>query len=358
MDGYAVRSMDTQKVPCSLSVVGEIAAGKVQDFVVGKQEAASIMTGAVLPEGADAVVMVEKTELLPNSEVILHASVQSGENVAAQGSEVMKGEVVIQRGQLLGPAWIGVLAVFGRTAVEVQVAPTIGILPTGSEVVGVEDVPAAGQIRNSNAPMLAAQCRRLGLLSKELPVVGDDPKAIQLAIGAGLEQADILLLTGGVSMGKHDYVPQVLKEEGVETIFHKVAVKPGKPLLFGRRREKLVFGLPGNPVSSFVTFELFVRPTVCHWLGLEQVSLPKVGALTEAPFQNLSERDFYAPGEASSTESGLVVRPVQTRGSADLVAFSRANCLVILPAECGSIPPGAHVTALLLSDLIERGVSR
>jgi len=358
MDGYAVRSIDTLKVPCSLKVIGEIPAGKVQNFVVGQQEAASIMTGGALPEGADAVVMVEKTKLLANSEVILHASVQTGENVAAQGSEVTKGEVVIRRGQLIGPAQIGVLATFGRTTVQVQVAPSVGILPTGSEVVGVEDVPAAGQIRNSNAPMLVAQARRLGLLSKQLPVVGDDPEATQLAIRAGLEQADILLLTGGVSMGKHDYVPQVLKDEGVDIIFHKVAVKPGKPLLFGRLGEKLVFGLPGNPVSSFVTFELFVRPAVRRWLGLERESLPEVSALAEAPFRNRSKRVFYAPGLAVSTENGVVVCPIQTGGSADLIAFSRANCLVVLPAECGSVPAGARMRALLLEDLVEKGEPR
>ena len=235
----------------------------------------------------------------------------------------------------------------------VETAP--GIVCVG---VLVEDVPAAGQIRNSNAPMLVAQARRLGLLSKQLPVVGDDPEATQMAIRAGLEQADILLLTGGVSMGKHDYVPQVLKDEGVDIIFHKVAVKPGKPLLFGRLGEKLVFGLPGNPVSSFVTFELFVRPAVRRWLGLERESLPEVSALAEAPFRNRSKRVFYAPGLAVSTENGVVVCPIQTGGSADLIAFSRANCLVVLPAECGSVPAGARMRALLLEDLVEKGEPR
>ena len=355
MDGYAVRSCDTAKCPSSLQIVGEIPAGKLKNPAIRPKEAVAIMTGAPLPPGADAVVMIEKTERLSSSNVLLHASVRTGENVALKGSEVKSGDIVLKRGQPIGPAQIGVLATFGKTAVEVMAAPRVGILPTGSEVVEIAQSPAAGQIRNSNAPMLAAQSRRLGLVSKEFPVVRDEVAATRLAIQAGLQQVDVLILTGGVSMGRHDYVPQVLKEEGVEIIFHKVAIKPGKPVLFGRLDKQLIFGLPGNPVSSFVTFELFVRPTIRRWMGLENPFLPEVRACIEVPFKNRSGRTFYAPGLAASTGGGAVVSPVTTKGSADLVAFSRANCLVVLPARCGEIEAGKSVKILLLADLIQRG---
>jgi molybdopterin molybdotransferase len=314
-------------------------------------EAAAIMTGAALPKGADAVVMIEKTEALPDSKVLIHEGVKSGENVAPESSEVNKGDVVMRQGCLIGPAQIGVLATFGKTEVEVQVAPSVGIIPTGSEVVEVEAVPELGQIRNSNAPMLAAQCRRLGVPVRQLPIVGDDPRATGSAVGKGLEEVDILILTGGVSMGKHDYVPEILKDAGVKIVFHKVAVKPGKPVLFGQIAEKLVFGLPGNPVSSFVTFELFVRPAIRRWQGLKEEFLPEVMAVAATPFRNMSGRDFYAPGLASPGSKSLMVDAVRTRGSADLAAFSQANCLVKLPANCGQVKEGSLLKTLLLTGL-------
>jgi len=354
MDGYAVRSLDTAAAGSSLRVVAEIPAGRRKELSIGRNEAAAIMTGAPLPRGADAVVMVEKTERLSQSRVILHTAVELGENVAPQGSEVEVGDVVLERGQLLGPSQIGVLATFGISAVEVSAIPRVGILPTGSEIVEIEKVPKVGQIRNSNAPMLAAQSRRLGLPTWELPIARDDVGATRKAVQAALHKMDLVILTGGVSMGRHDYVPQVLKDEGVEIIFHKVSIKPGKPVLFGRFGEKLVFGLPGNPVSSLVTFELFVRPAVRRWAGLEEAFRPEVSAVAEAPFKNLSTRDFYAPGLAVSTDRGMAVGPVSTGGSADLVAFSRANCLVRLPAGSGIVEAGQRVRVLLLEEWVEK----
>jgi len=354
MDGYAVRSCDTGAAGSSLRVVGEIPAGKKKDLTVGQQEAAAIMTGAPMPRGADAVVMVEKTERPSQSSVLLNTAIRAGENVAPRGSEVKSGDVVLERGQLIGPSQIGVLATFGISAVKVSATPRVGILPTGSEIIAIEEVPELGQIRNSNAPMLAAQSRRLGLSTREFPIAKDDVFATRLAIQAALEQVDLVILTGGVSMGRHDYVPQVLQDEGVEIIFHKVSIKPGKPVLFGRLGEKLVFGLPGNPVSSLVTFELFVRPAIRRWMGLEEAFRPEVSACAEAPFKNLSKREFYAPGLAASTDRGVVVGPVSTGGSADLVAFSRANCLVRLPAQSGIVEAGRQVKVLLLEDWVEK----
>jgi molybdopterin molybdotransferase len=348
MDGYAVRSGDMMSAANTARVVGEVLAGELPDFSLGLNEAASIMTGAPLPSGADAVVMVEKAERLDNSKVILYASAQSGENVAFRASEVACGDVVLNRGQLIEAAQIGVLAMFGKTEVEVTESPQIGILPTGSEIVEVSENPGIGQIRNSNAPMLTAQSQQLGLMPIVYPVITDDIDTTRSALEAGLEQVDLLVLTGGVSMGKHDYVPQVLQSMGVDLIFHKVAIKPGKPILFGRRGERLVFGLPGNPVSSFVTFELFVRPAIRHWMGHKSPFHVEVEACLERAVCNEGDRDFFAPGKAAFAQDGIAIDPVETKGSADLVAFSRANSLIHLGACCGELAAGTLVKILLL----------
>lgn len=351
MDGYAVRSEDVIQPPVTLRIVGEIPAGCPPDFKLGPGQTASIMTGAPLPPGADAVVKVENSELLPDSRVLLLAGTGPGENVAVTGCEVSSGDTVIESRTLLGPAQIGVLAIFGKAEVEVLDAPQVGILPTGSEVIEITESPGIGQIRNSNAAMLGAQSRRLGLSPTEYSIVGDDVDATRLAIRSGLEEVDLLVLTGGVSMGRHDYVPEVLKKEGVETVFHKVAIKPGKPVLFGRRGEQLVFGLPGNPVSAFVTFELFVRPAVLGWMGWERPFPVEVRGRLGMAMRNLSVRDFYAPGRALFRGEGIEVSPVKTKGSADLVAFSQANCLIMVPARCGELGAGCSVKVLLLGDL-------
>jgi molybdopterin molybdotransferase len=198
--------------------------------------------------------------------------------------------------------------------------------------------------------MLVAQSRRLGLKAIQYPGVGDDVDATRSAIQDALKKVDMLVLTGGVSMGKHDYVPKVLKDEGFEIIFHKVAVKPGKPVLFGRRGDQLVFGLPGNPVSSFVTFELFVRPAVCRWMGRKELFLTEAQARLEAPMKHRSGRDLFAPGRTRFSPNGILVEPIKTKGSADLVAFSQANSLIVLPAECKELETGRSVTILLLDE--------
>lgn len=354
MDGYAIRSSDAAKAGSALDLVGEVSAGRVGDFVLAGGEAAAIMTGAPLPSGADAVVMVEKTRRSADSKVCLQTAVRTGENVALRGSEVKHGEIVVSRGQVIGPAQLGVLAMFGRTDVEVLKPPRVGILPTGSEVIEIAGTPAMGQIRNANGPMLAGQSRRLGLQAKELSIVGDDVGALRLAVQDALEGLDILILTGGVSMGKHDYVPQVLREVGVRVIFHKLAIKPGKPVLCGRVGEKLVFGLPGNPVSSFVTYELLVRPAILRWMGFDSVFLPGVTASLVTGFEHRSRRAFYVPGLVSVRKEGLVVRPIRTAGSADLVAFSRSNCLIALPEMCQHVDAGTSVKVLLFGELNDK----
>ena len=258
VDGFAVRSQDVTRAPVKLRIAGVVAAGDSSQSHIRDGQAVQIMTGAPIPPGADAVQMVEKTHRASKLEVELLESVTPGENLEIKGSQARAGEAVLARGRLVGAAEIGVLAICGQAEVEVYAIPRVALIPTGDELVEVEQRPKLGQIRNSNAYALWAQCQRLGLDAAVFPPVPDDPEQIRENIREALKY-DLAIFTGGVSMGERDYVPRLMAEAGVVNFFHKVAIKPGKPILAGKKGDHMVFGLPGNPVSAFVTFELFVR---------------------------------------------------------------------------------------------------
>jgi molybdenum cofactor synthesis domain-containing protein len=357
MDGYAVRSQDTAAAPVRLRVAGEITAGQEHRLRLGQGEVIAITTGSPMPEGGDAVQIVENSERLSPSEVLLLGSVVEGENVSAQGDETKKGEIVLAQGQLVGPSQTGVLASFGKSAVEVFAAPRVSLIPTGNEIVDVGNTRSFGQIYNSNAHMLAAQCRRLGVSVEILPLAVDDVGSIRKRLNEGLSRADIVVLTGGVSVGQRDYVPRVLAEEGVEILFHGVAIKPGKPVLLARKDQNLIFGLPGNPVSSFVTLELFVRPAIRRWMGYDGAFLPLIRASLEGRIERRPGRTFFAAGAVRSVEDELRVRPVKTKGSADLTAFSRANSLIVMPAQRSLLAEGERVEVVLLEAFFQEGTT-
>lgn len=347
MDGYALRSEDVGRAPVALRVVGRVAAGQVAPMRLQAGQAVQIMTGAMLPEGADAVQRIERTETAGRDEVRILEPVRPGENMAPRGQEVRKGQTVLEPGRPLGPAELGVLAAVGKEFVQVYEAPRVAVIPTGDEIVEVGVTPGPGQIRNSNGPMLRAQCRALGLDAGVLPAVPDDPGLLREALRRGF-QRELILLSGGVSMGEHDYVPRVLAEEGVEVVFHKAAIKPGKPILMGRRNDRLIFGLPGNPVSSFVTFELFVRPAVRRWMGFSRLSLRNVSGRLLRDVRHRPGRQFFKPARSRWTERGLEVEPLETTGSADLVGFSRANSLLVVDAAAEFLAADSTVQVLLL----------
>ena len=349
MDGYAVRSEDASSAPVQLKVVGIVAAGSASLPTVGEGEAVQIMTGAPIPPGADAVQMVEKTRAVDGSLVELTEAVSPGQNVSFRGTEVKDGDVVLPAGRPIRPADIGVLATFGRTEVEVLKAPTAVIVSTGDELVGVDQEPSFGQIRNSNGPMLWALCEELGVEAEVFPAVRDNRKEISEAIEKALE-SDLVLLSGGVSMGEYDYVYRVLGERGVDSIFHKVAVKPGKPIYVGKKGASMVFGLPGNPVSAFVTFQLFVRPSVRQWMGHDSGSLPQIEATLSKNVKQKPGRTFFKPARALWRAGRFEVEPVETKGSADLAGFSSANALIIMEADRTLLPQGSRVPVLLLGD--------
>ncbi len=335
MDGYALRAGDCASIPLVLRVIEEIAAGKVPTKGINSGEAARIMTGAPVPDGADSVVMIEKTETVATDEVRILEAVKPNQNILTRGAEMKAGEVVLQPGCVLGPQELGLLAAVGRCSVMMYPRARVAVLATGDEIVEPSQKPGPGQIRNSNGPMLLGQVARAGGVPQYLGIARDDIESLRSLIGRGLEQAEVLILSGGVSAGKFDLVPGVLQEMGVTSHFHKVSLKPGKPLFFGTRGSQLVFGLPGNPVGSYVCFELFIRPALHKLAGHEQPG-PYVTAMPIATrFRSQSDRPTYWPARIEQTNDGMRVRALPWFGSADLRALHSANALLV-------IPPGLH----------------
>lgn len=337
MDGYAVRAADLPGGAGELDIIEEVTAGRTPRHAVGPGQATRIMTGAPVPAGADAVIMVEQTETLGAERVrVRDAKVAPGVNVLPRGREMRTGEVVLRAGTRLRPQEIGLLATVGRASVRVHHAPTVGVLATGDELVEPDHQPGPGQIRNSNALMLRAQVYRAGGVAQYLGIARDTPQSLRDLIRLGLEQ-DVLLLTGGVSAGTLDLVPGILAELGVQALFHQVRMKPGKPVLFGIKPRaesdvppRLVFGLPGNPVSALVCFELFVRPALRGLMALEPGPTLVQAALT-ADFASRNTRPTYHPARLSSTGAPWQVEPVPWFGSPDLRGVCPANAFVVLP---------------------------
>jgi molybdopterin molybdotransferase len=331
MDGYAVRAADLTEGRATLAVVEEVMAGATPSKSVGSGQATRIMTGAPIPEGADAVVMIERTRLLDNLHVEIEEQARPGQNIQCRGQEMHRYQTVLTAGAVLGPQEIGVLATVGRTSVKAYSRPRVGVLVTGDELVEGDLVPGPGQIRNSNGPMLAAQVNRAGAIPRILGIARDHVEHLRARIAEGLG-SPILVLSGGVSAGKLDLVPGVLQELNVLPRFHKVKLKPGKPVFFGTHERGLVFGLPGNPVSALVCFELFVRPAIRRLAGHADPGPFPVRAILAEDFPHRSDRPTYHPAWLEDGETGRKVRAVSWFGSPDLRSLTRANCFVVLPA--------------------------
>jgi molybdopterin molybdotransferase len=336
MDGYAVRSADAGP----LAVVEEIPAGTVPSRDVTAGTCSKIMTGAPLPAGADAVQQVEKTQR-EGDRVTLLDPVRPGQNVSPRGSDVRRGERVLGPGRRLRAAEIGVLAAIGKSRVRVFTKPRCAVLATGDELVPPETRPGPGQIRNSNTSQIAAQVRDLGLECDDLGIVRDDADAIRAAIREGLRR-DVLLLSGGVSAGDWDLVLPALEAEGVKVAMHKVRIKPGKPFCFAPR----VFGLPGNPVSSFVIFEVFVRPYLGRLMGID-LSRTRIQARLESGSAKPIDRVQFLPADVQYVECIYQARLLPWKGSADLFTVTKANGFVVVPIQT-SVGPGASVECMLL----------
>ena len=343
-DGFAVRAEDVAAPPVELHSRGETRAGGHFTGTVGAGECVSIMTGAPLPAGADAVVMVEYTES-QGDKVKIQGPVRFGENIVPQGSEAGAGANVLPRGRRLGAGELGLLAMVGKSRVPVFVRPVAAILPTGDEVVPVEQRPEWFQIRNSNAVSLSAQVAAAGGIAHCLEIAPDRPEALRSRIQEGLS-ADLLLLTGGVSVGKYDFVEQVLADLGAEFYFQSVALRPGKPLVFGRVAGKFFFGLPGNPVSTYVTFALFARSTLAVLGGADFEAPFFLRARMGKPFQQRSGLTAFLPARLEPSSGEPVVSLVGWQGSGDLVGVAAANCFMVVHPDQTSLAAGDWVDVM------------
>jgi molybdopterin molybdotransferase len=352
MDGFAFRHADA--VPgAEMRVVGTVAAGDHPTVKLGSGECVTIMTGAAVPADADTVIPVEDTsvERLSPTEKIERVRFRRipdrSMHIAPHGEDMRRGDVALEEGVLVNHQEVAILATLGRTEVQVHGAPTIAFAATGEELVTPGTLLGSGQIYNSNAYTLESQIRRAGGVPHPLGVIRDDADDLREKIGAGLN-TDLLLLSGGVSMGKYDLVPGVLQELGVEIIFHKLRVKPAKPVLFGMRGETMVFGLPGNPVSTLYAFDLYVAPAIrCYQHHPEPGTRRYSGTLT-APVTNKTDRMLLLPCVWSWTEGTYQLAPISTHGSADIFAISGANAVAMIPAGAASVPQGRQACFLKL----------
>jgi molybdopterin molybdotransferase len=369
MDGYAVRAADLVGGRGALRVVEEVLAGRAPQVRVRSGEATRIMTGAPLPDGADAVVQVEHTRMPgANDDSVVHietTGIAAGKNVLKRGESMRRGTRVLPAGRLIRPQEAGCLAELGKDAVSVYRRPRVAVLSTGDELVPVNEVPAPGQIRNSNETMLTAQLRQMGAEPAPLGVARDNRSELAERVARGLA-CDVLVLSGGVSAGKLDLVPSVLEEAGVRQIFHKVKIKPGQPLWFGTRERPesdsvsttsegeirgdrphgspcYIFGLPGNPVSSMVCCELFTRTAVRRLMGLEPAAPTPFRARLARDYVHSGARPTYHPARWEWSEAGPVVELVRWAGSADLCGTVEANGMALFPEGDRTYPAGTMV---------------
>lgn len=347
MDGFALCSDDTLAPPVALRMIGSIKAGDASRKKIGEGEAIKIMTGAPLPEGADAVIMVEDTEE-KRREVLVKKSVKRGENVRLRGEAIKKGQIALKKGTKLNPASLGYLVALGRGSVRVFRKPKISLLITGNELVKVGRELKPGKIWESNSTLLTAALSELNIEPIFLGIARDTPQDLEKFIKEGIKLSDILLISGGISVGDYDFVQEILLKLNTKKIFWRVAIKPGKPTFFGTRGKKLVFGLPGNPVSVLVTFLEFVRPAILKMMGQKDVLLPEREAILEKSIQKKPGRAFLLRGLLHEKNRTAYVKSVGMQQSHILDSFARANCLIFLEKGKKIIERGEKVKVQIL----------
>ena len=351
MDGYAVRAQDVAAVPARLRIVGESAAGKGWHNKLEEGQAVRIMTGAPVPAGADSVQQVElTTELKDGSVVELLETVEAGRSIVKRGSEIKAGEVVLRAGTTINAAMMAVLAAFGYAQVEVFRKPRVAVLATGSELVSVDQKPGQDQIRDSNNYSISAYAELAGATVERMPLTGDETSHLKQQISDAAKRCDLIVTSGGVSMGVYDLTKTALKELDAEIFFERVALRPGKPTVFARLPNgTLVFGLPGNPVSVSVTFNLFARAALLAMQGTAEPALKRETAVLARSIKGTADRESYLPAQLTSNDDAeLVAFPLKWGGSSDFVAFALTTALVIVPANVKAIEAGSLVSVLRL----------
>jgi len=349
MDGYAVRSRDTYGIsdrrPDTLKVVSDVRAGYLANRGIRKNQAIRIMTGAPVPKGADSVLMVEYTEKIKTDKeelVKIFSSVKPGANVRRAGEDIKKGERVISKGTRLTSARIGLLASIGKSAVKVTRKPKIAILSTGDEVIEVTDKLKPGKVYNSNTYTLYNQILECGGIPNDLGIAKDNPYDLTRKIKKGLD-SDVIVISGGVSVGDYDFVKDVLLKLGTKIKFWKIAMRPGKPIVFGIIKGIPVFGLPGNPVSSMVSFNSFVKPAMLKMLNVKKGVTGKVRARLEETIKTKKGLRYFLRAETVWKGNGFITRTTGAQGSGILKSMALANSLIIIPEKVQKINKGAMV---------------
>jgi molybdenum cofactor synthesis domain-containing protein len=351
MDGYAVRAQDVKEAPVRLRIAGESAAGKGWHHQLEEGQAVRIMTGAPVPAGADSVQQVEVTHELKDGTVVeLLESVETGKSIVPRGSEITAGEVVLRAGTTINAAMPAVLAAFVYAQVEVFRKPRVGVLATGSELVAVDQKPGQDQIRDSNNYSISAYAELAGAVVERLPLTGDETSLLKIQLAEAANRCDLIVTSGGVSMGVYDVTKAALKELDAELFFERVALRPGKPTVFARLPNgTLVFGLPGNPVSVSVTFNLFARTALLAMQGAAEPALKRETAVLARTVKGTTDRENYLPAQLTTNDDGeLVAFPLKWGGSSDFVAFALTTALMIVPANVKAIEAGSLVGVLRL----------
>ena len=347
-DGYALRAADLGSLPATLDVIGEIKAGASPEAVpreVGAGQAAAIMTGAPAPNGADAIVMVEYTSL-SGKRVTVTRSVARGDNIVEAGSEARKEQFLLHHGTRMDYGAIALAASVGLQTISVFRRPEVAILSTGDEIIEIGERPGPHQIRNSNSYSLAAQVQQAGGVPKMLGIAHDEADHLRGLIEQGMEH-DLLVLTGGVSMGRYDLVEQVLAELSAEFFFTGAQIQPGRPVVFGRVRERYFFGLPGTPISTMVTFELFARPMLEALAGMAARELCFVHARLKSEIKTKTGLTRFLPALLSGEFEEAEVELAGWHGSGDVAAMARSNCYIVIPPDREKIASGEWVAILM-----------
>lgn len=349
MDGFAVRSADLaaagEEHPVRLELVGESRAGAPEERELAAGDAIAISTGAVIPEGADAVVRVEDTRR-GGAEVEVLASPRPGQNIRRAGEDIEPGDLLLTPGTVMGPAELGIAASVGAAQLSCHLRPRVTLISTGDELIGVDQAMHAGAVRNSNLYSLAALARLAGAEVAEATQVRDSPDATRQAVERGLG-SDVLVVSGGVSVGEHDHVKSAFGGLGVEQVFWRVSLKPGKPAWFGTRNETLVFGVPGNPVSAYVTFLLFVRPALRALQGAEP-GRDRTEAVLAERYEKPPDRAHALRCRLELSTDGWVATAAKQQGSHVMTSLLGADGLAIIPAERTSVEAGERVTVELI----------
>ncbi len=332
MDGFAVRTEDVKDAPAKLKIVGESAAGKGWHNKLNAGEAVRIMTGASVPVGADSVRQVELTSE-DDGFITIEEATKIQQNIVKKGQEITKGEKVFEKGEIVSENMIATLASFGYENVQVVKRPIVAILATGSEIVDISEIPKQDQIRNSNSWMLKAFTEKYADV-EILPIAVDDLEGLKETIKDAIKNCDCLIISGGVSVGDYDFTKPALRQIGAEIFFEKISLKPGKPMVFSKLDDTLIFGLPGNPVSIAVTFFVFVRMALLQMQSAKQTGLKKGYAKLTHDIKAVKGRDAMLPVSLSGNDNGeLTIETLRFSGSSNFIRFAKANALVFVPQD-------------------------